>query len=63
MLRAQKMLAITSTPDISNKGGIHDHSLKDSCSQEATRQTEVVDILRLGSDPVYYLVFCALFVK
>lgn len=59
MLRAQKMLAITSTPDISNKGGgILDHSLKDSRSQEATRQTEVVDILRLGSDPVLFSLLC-----
>lgn len=57
------MLAITSTPDISNKGRILDHSLEDSRSQEATRQAEVVDILRLGSDPVCYLVFCALFVN
>ena len=47
MLRAQKMLAITSTPDISNKGVILDHSLKHSSSQEATRQTEVMDNIRL----------------
>ena len=42
------MLAITITPDIFNKGVILDHSLKHFSSQEATRQTEVMDNLRFS---------------